>query len=168
MQNGKVNFVNTLGLTRGSHLYVVLRSYPLPNQLDLPYLSQIKNNAIFNLQACTETPSRRPRRSILQRHSRSMLHGYSYWVAYPYLICIRCRYTLDTPWILFQPYPKKSDTYWLGYTYPIHLVTHLVHTSYTGPLLLRDLAATTTMIFSSKQASFSVDSSIFFFLFMFW
>ena len=27
----------------------------------------------------------------------------------------------DTPWIRFQPYPKKMDTYWLRYVYPTRM-----------------------------------------------
>ena len=37
-------------------------------------------------------------------------------IAYP--IRIGYGYTLDTPRIRFEPYPKKSDTYRLGYEYP--------------------------------------------------
>ena len=28
---------------------------------------------------------------------------------------------MDTPWIRFQPYPKKMDTYWLRYVYPTRM-----------------------------------------------
>ena len=40
-------------------------------------------------------------------------------IAYP--ILIRYGYTLDTPRIRFEPYPKKSDMYLLGYEYPTRL-----------------------------------------------
>jgi len=42
-------------------------------------------------------------------------------VAYPYPIRIGYGYAPDTPRIRFQPYPEKTDTYWLGYAYPISL-----------------------------------------------
>jgi hypothetical protein len=35
--------------------------------------------------------------------------------------CIRHVSNTDTPWIRFQPYPKRSDTYRLGYSYRIRL-----------------------------------------------
>jgi len=40
-------------------------------------------------------------------------------IAYP--IRIGYGYALDTPRIRFEPYPKKSDTYRLGYEYPTRL-----------------------------------------------
>ena len=40
-------------------------------------------------------------------------------IAYP--ILIGYGYALDTPRIRFEPYPKKSDTYRLGYEYPTRL-----------------------------------------------
>ena len=42
-------------------------------------------------------------------------------MAYPYLTRIGYGYALDTPRIRFEPYPKKSDTYRLGYEYPTRL-----------------------------------------------